>query len=159
MGRLMVKYTRLLKRFESSRLFWVYTILGCFLFFTTAILSLRFFMLSSAITQTTGTTLLKVAQEQKLRILEFIDEQRNNLAALTGNSEIIFLSEQILKTYFLGAKGDFKNTSPEYKEFEKKLDQLLNQQNSLYQFKDMMLIDTQGKIFYTFKNKFQLWME
>lgn len=109
-------------------------------------------MLSSHITQKTGNQLLKVAEAQKLRILGFIDEQRNNLAAVSDNAQIITLSEQILKTYTFGAKGDFKNTSPEYKEFEKKLDQLLNQQNSLYQFKDMMLITTDGKIFYTFKN-------
>ena len=109
-------------------------------------------MLSTRITEKTGHQLLKVAQERKTSILTFIDTQRSNVALFTQNQELIDLAELLLKNYVFGTLGDYQSTSPEYKEYEKKLDQLLNQQNSLYQFKDIMLINSAGKIFYTFKN-------
>lgn len=152
MGWLMVKYAHSIKRYTSSRIFWLFSALGIVLFLVTALLLFRCYMLSVRITQKTGHQLLKVADERKANMLSFIDTQRNNVSQFTENKQIITLAESLLKTYTGGALGDYSNTTAEYKDFEKKLDQLLNQQNSIYQFKDIMLIDAAGKIFYTFKN-------
>lgn len=152
MGWLMVKYTHSIKRYTSSRIFWLFSALGIVLFLVCTVLLFRCYMLSAKITQKTGNQLLKVANERKVNILSFIDSQRNSVAHFTENEQLITLTESLLKTYTGGAIGDYSNTTTKYKDFEKKLDQLLNQQNSIYQFKDIMLINAAGKIFYTFKN-------
>lgn len=138
----MVKYTRI-KLLGA---------LGAFLFLAFISLLIGNYMLSSRITQTTGKHLLAVANERKADILTFVDSQRIQLAELSENAELLSLSELLLQNYAPGTVGDYKNTTPVYKEHEKKLDQLLNQQNVLYQFKDIMLIAPSGNIIYTFKN-------
>jgi cell division protein FtsL len=149
----MVKYTRAINYNTSSRLFWILSVLGIFLFFASGFLIIRTYLLSSRIVQRTGTQLLQIAQERKKSILEFVDSQRSKIALFADNQQIISLAQNLLKTYSYGAVGDYKSTSSEYKEFEKQLDQLLNQQNAIYEFKDIMLINADGKAFYTFKNE------
>lgn len=109
-------------------------------------------MLNSNIIRKTGKQLLAIANQRKQSILEMLDSQRAKVAQFSNDDQIVSLSQSLLKTYVPGAVGDYKSTSTEYKEFEKQLDQLLNQQNTVYQFKDIMLINTEGMLYYTFKN-------
>lgn len=138
--------------YKTSKWFWILSALGFALISALLILVMATYLMGSRITQTTGTQLLALANERKTNILTFVDEQRDNLLQFSKNTQVIALAESLLKNYVPGTLGDYKNTSAEYKNYEKQLDQLLNQQNAVYQFKDIMLINPAGKIFYTFKN-------
>lgn len=152
MGWLMVKYTSIINRYKSARFFWSFVAVGILLTLITVVFVSRCYMLSTQITEKTGQRLLKQANERKTAILDVIEEQRNKLAEFTKNTQVINLAELLLQNYIYGVKGDYNSNSDAYKELEKKLDQLLNQQNATFQFKDIMLIDSSGKIYYTFKN-------
>lgn len=148
----MVKYKQIISRYKSSKFFWLICGLGFFLLSAFIGLLINNYLLSSRIIQKTGAHLQAIGQERKMSILQFIDEQRTRIATLSHDERLITLSQALFETYQVGLPGDYKNASPEFKEYEKKLDQYLNQQNVTYQFKDIMLIDLSGKIFYTFKN-------
>lgn len=148
MGWLMVK----INRSKSSRLFWILSVLGIILILVSSFFIIRTSIISSSIIKKTGKQLLAIANQRKKNILEMLDSQRAKVAQFSNNEQVIALSQSLLKTYVPGAVGDYKATSEEYKEFEKQLDQLLTQQNTVYDFKDIMLINTEGMIYYTFKN-------
>lgn len=152
MGWRMVKYAKIIPRHRSVKLFWVLISIGVLLAVATTVLVVRCSMLSGRITHQVGKDLLNQATIRKEAILNFVDEQRSKLQEFTNNKTIIDLAESLLAHYQHGSIGDYKNTPEAYKEFEKKLDQFLSQQNSTYQFKDIMLIDPSGKVYYTFKN-------
>lgn len=141
-----------IKRYKPAKLLWILIWVGIGLTLTTIGFWLHCYRLSTQVVEKVGRQFLQYAEERKVQILDYLEEQRLKLSEFTQDPHIINLAELLTQYYVHGAIGDYTTTSEEYKNIEKQLDQLINQGNSTYQFKDVMFIDPSGKIYYTFKN-------
>ncbi|GMU19105.1 MAG: hypothetical protein AMXMBFR12_02970 [Candidatus Babeliales bacterium] len=141
-----------INKYKSTKLFWIFIWVGIGLTLTSIGFWLHCYRLSTQVVEKVGKQFLQYAEKRKVQILDYIETERQSLSEFTQDPHIINLAELLTQYYMPGAIGDYKTTSEEYKNIEKQLDQLISQQNSTYQFKDIMFIEPSGKIYYTFKN-------
>ncbi len=124
---------------------------GIVLIAVLGLVGIRYITLRSHLIQKNGASLSKILAERQHQIISFIDAQKDNLGVLATNKNLVALSAALDKTFVPGVVGDAKNTPANYQELEKKLDLILNQENSTYRFKDIFLVRLDGMIFYTLK--------
>lgn len=92
-----------------------------------------------------SASLTKIARERRDNIIQVLEEQKNKSNLLSKNDEFVSLF-QSLNNVFEGTI-----TTDAYKKEEAKLDQFFNHYRTQFNYKDIILIQANGTMFYTNK--------
>ena len=119
---------------------------ACVLFFTCAILAFGYYWVSKSKLGThEESKLTDIAHQRRDALLRALDEQKDKSFALAHNPEFT--------TSFKAFNLVFNpsNAQQDYKKEEATLDQFFNQYRAHFNYKDILLIQADGTIFYSNK--------
>lgn len=94
-----------------------------------------------------GQQLHIIAKERQLKIIAALEEQKKQSSVLAAHHEFISLFKAVSDSF--AASRDYKN--PDYKKEEVKLDHFFNVYKATFNYRDIILIQPDGSMFYTSK--------
>ena len=144
MGQKMVKNSWLKNKFERYAT-WIVPALCSVLFLGTGFFLMQYWYQRSFLVSRYELKMSAITHERKDEIIAALVDQQEKSQVLASNPEFAAYFNELTNSF------NPQVTTEEYKKAEAKLDQFFNQYKSIFNYRDVILIQRDGTIFYTNK--------
>lgn len=115
-------------------------------FFVSLLFLIPYYWFSrSGLVKTYSASLTTIVRNRRDAIIKIVEDQKDKSNQLSKNNEFVSLFESLNNVF------DGTITSAAYKQEEAKLDQFFNHYRTTFNYKDIILVQPNGTMFYTNK--------